>query len=442
MSYNTLKTKVFSILSAMLICAFLAGNINAQSGTSTINGVVQDQQGAVIPGAAVKLTNPATGFTRDTTTTDDGRYSFPTIPPGTYQIEVTVSNFKRFLVRDVEARVDNQVEINVPLETGEVTAVVDVNASSIESIVNTQDATIGNNFEPQQITQLPTDLRRVTDLLTLQPGVTREGYVNGGRSDQSNITLDGVDINDQQTGGRDNQLSTSQGSVLRITTESVEEFRITTTNPNANQGRSSGAQISLVTKSGTNNFRGAAFGFYRPTAFSANNFFNNLAGVERPSLARHIFGGAIGGPIVKDRAFFFYSYEGQREKQDVSVTRVVPLAHLGQGQLRFFGAAPGEPAGTNRLVTVSMAQLNTIFPGVGINPAAVAVFADAANRYPANDTSVGDGINTGGFRFNSPTSVNENTHIARFDFNINDKQSLRIDPAGFYERRRFKRKFD
>lgn len=283
MSLKTFKSKVFLTLLATLFSVFLTTDLNAQSGTTKISGTVKDQQGASVPGATVVLTNSEKGFTRTTTTSDDGIYSFPSLPPGTYQVEVTSSNFKKSLVRDVKALVDNPIEVDVPLETGEVSAVVDVNASSIESVVNTQDASIGNNFVPQQITQLPTDLRRITDLLTLQPGVTREGYVNGGRSDQSNITLDGVDINDQQTGGRDDQLSTSQGSVLRITTESVEEFRITTTNANASQGRSSGAQISLVTRSGTNNFHGVGFEFYRPTAFSANNFFNNLAGVERPS---------------------------------------------------------------------------------------------------------------------------------------------------------------
>jgi len=427
MSFNSFKPKFSLSLCVILIFLLTAGNISAQSGTSSVSGAVRDQQGAAVPGATVMLTNPETGFTRTTTSTDDGLYTFPSIQPGTYQIEVTSNGFRKAVVRAVQARVDNKTEVDVPLETGELSAVVDVNASSIEAIANTQDATIGNNFVPEQITQLPTNLRRVTDLLTLQPGVTREGYVNGGRSDQSNITLDGVDINDQQTGGRDEgQFSTSQGSVLRITTESVEEFRITTTNANASQGRSSGAQISLVTKSGTNSFHGVGFEFYRPTAFSANNFFNNLAGVERPSLARHVFGGTLGGPIKKDRAFFFYSYEGQREKKGISVVRTVPLASLGQGILRFNGAAPGDPAGTNRLVSLTTAQLNAIFPNVGINPAAVAVFADAARRYPANDftSGQGDGINTGGFRFNSQTSVKENTHIARFDFNINDKQSL------------------
>lgn len=421
MNLKITKEIYFKVLTAAIFAVFFIGSVNAQSGTTKVSGAVKDQQGAAVPGATVTLTNPNTGFTRTVTTDDVGIYTFPGIAPGTYQVEVTANNFKKAIVRDVQALVDNPIEVNVPLELGDVTAVVDVTSNNIESIVNTQDASIGNNFVPQQITQLPTNLRRVNDLLTLQPGVTREGYTAGSRSDQANITLDGIDINDQQTGGRTDQFQTTQDSVLRATTESVEEFRITTTNPNANQGRSSGAQISLVTKSGTNNFHGAGFYFYRPTAFSANTFFNNLAGVDRPSLARKVFGGAIGGPIKKDKLFFFYSYEGQRQVQDVSVVRTVPLAHLGRGELKFNGTGPNGQSG---LLTLNTATLNNIFPNVGINPAAVAVFADAARRYPANDTSVGDGVNTGGFRFNAPTTTDENTHIARFDYNISNSQTL------------------
>ncbi|MEZ5429239.1 MAG: TonB-dependent receptor [Pyrinomonadaceae bacterium] len=420
MSFNTFKVRVLITLSAMLVSVLLAGTISAQTGTSGIRGTVKDQQGAVIPGATVKITNPGTGFTRNVVTNDDGSYNFPGIPSGTYTIEVTASNFKKSIVRDAEALVDNPLNQDITLEPGDVTAIVDVTANSIESVVNTQDASIGNNFVPEQITQLPTNLRRVNDLLSLQPGVTRDGYVAGGRSDQANITLDGVDINDQQTGGRTNQFQTTQDSVLRVTTESVEEFRITTTNPNANQGRSSGAQISLVTKGGTNDFRGVVYYFYRPTAFSANSFFNNLSGIERPSLARDIFGGAIGGPIKKDKFFFFYTYEGQREQQDASVTRRVPLASLGQGTLKFNGTGP---SCTNGFCELSMAELNNIYAQVGINPAAVAVFADAASRYPSNSSLNGE-FNVGQFRFNAPTTDDENTHIARFDYLINDKQSL------------------
>ncbi|NJM53779.1 MAG: carboxypeptidase regulatory-like domain-containing protein [Blastocatellia bacterium] len=239
---------------AFLICFSLIGEVSAQSGTSSIRGTVTDQNSAIVAGATIKLSNSSTGFARNTVSDADGKYSFPSIPPATYKIEVSAPNFKTTVRADFQAAVDSIAEVNFSLEPGDVNAVVNVTSSNIESIVNTQDASIGNNFQSKQIVDLPTNLRRVNDLLTLQPGVTREGYVNGGRSDQANITLDGVDINDQQDGGRTNQFQTSQNSVLRATTESVEEFRITTTNANANQGRSSGAQISLVTKSGKMNF--------------------------------------------------------------------------------------------------------------------------------------------------------------------------------------------
>ncbi|MEP7149626.1 MAG: carboxypeptidase-like regulatory domain-containing protein, partial [Acidobacteriota bacterium] len=426
MNFRTLKTTLTGLLSSIAVVMFLFSSLAGQSGTTGVRGTVADQNGGAIPGTTVTLSNPETGFTRSVTTDNEGRYAFTSLPPATYQLEVSGAGFKKLVRRELRALVDSPVEINLVLEPGDVTVTVDVTSDIIGSIVNTQDASIGNNFVPQQITQLPTNLRRVTDLLTLQPGVTREGYVAGGRSDQANITLDGVDINDQQNGGRTDQFQTSQSTVLRLTAEAVEEFRITTTGANANQGRSSGAQISLVTKGGTNDFRGAVYYFYRPTAFSSNSFFNNLSGVERGSLARPVFGGALGGPIWKNRAFFFYSFEGQREKRDSSVVRLVPLAHMGMGQMRFFGAAPGDPAGTNRLVTITTTQFNGIFSQVGINPAAVAVFASAAARYPANDTSVGDGINTGGYRFNAPQTIDEDTHIARFDFKLSNSQQLMI----------------
>lgn len=422
MNLNPLRARVSISLMALILSVFAVGTANAQSGISRIVGTVTDQTGASVPGATVELTNPNTGFKRTVISSDDGSYSFPGLAPATYRIEVSAPNFKKAVVREAAALVDNTLTLNIALEPGEVTAVVDVTSNNIESVINTQDATIGNNFTPEQITQLPTDLRRVNDLLALQPGVTRDGYVAGGRSDQANITLDGVDINDQQTGGRSGQFDTSQGSALRATTESVEEFRITTTGANANQGRSSGAQISLITKSGTNNFRGAAFYFYRPTFGSANTFFRNLAGVERPSLARNVYGGAVGGPIKKDKFFFFYSYEGQYQKEDAQVNQVVPLAHMGQGSLKFRGSGPMGCTGGNCTLTQTM--LNNIYNEVGINPIVVSLFAGVTSRYPSNNFIQGDELNTGGYLFNSPTITKENTHIARFDYNVTDRQQL------------------
>ena len=432
MSFSFLKTKVFLTMAVMVM---LVGGAFAQSGTSNISGVVTDQSGAVVPGAKVTISNTATGFTRNVTTQNDGSYSFPGIPPATYQLTVEANNFKKAVTSSVKALVDSTTRTNISLEAGAVSETVTVTSNTIESVVNTQDASIGNNFVPKQITQLPTNLRRVNDLLSLQPGVTRQGYVAGGRSDQANITLDGVDINDQQTGGRTLQFSTSQGSALRATTESVEEFRITTTNANANQGRSSGAQISLVTRSGTNDFHGAGFYFLRPTKGSANSFFNNSSidpatgkSVERGSLSRDIFGGRIGGPIVKDKFFFFYNYEGQRQSLGQSVNRVVPLAHLGTGEIRFAGTGPTCPGGQ---CVLNLAQLNAIYSelpdlggGMRLNPAALAALSVASTAYPSNNTDVGDGVNTGGFRFNAQRDIRQNTHIAKFDYNINDNQKL------------------
>ncbi|MCC7307024.1 MAG: TonB-dependent receptor [Acidobacteria bacterium] len=430
-----------AFLTAAVLFLFLAGSAFGQAGTSGISGTITDQASAAVPGATVRISNPDTGFSRSVTTSADGKYGFPGIPPATYRMEVEAASFKKLVNSNVKALVDSPIEVNLALEPGDVTAVVDVTSNTIESVINTQDASLGNNFVPQQITQLPTDLRRVADLLSLQPGVTREGYVAGGRSDQANVLLDGVDINDQQNGGRTGQFQTSQDTVLRATAESVEEFRITTSNPDASQGRSSGAQISLITRSGTNNFRGSLFYFYRPTAFSANNFFNNSAGVytpdefvvqsglfkageekaPRPSLARDIFGGSIGGPIIKDKLFFFYTYEGQRQQQGVSVVRTVPMAHVGQGILRFSGSGPSCTGG---LCSIGLAELNTIYSEVGINPIAMQFLASAAQRYPVNDDTVGDGVNTGGYRFNSPTDTEENTHITRLDYKLTDSQSL------------------
>src|SRR3712207_5483010 len=223
----------------------------------------------------------------------------------------TLFRSKKSAVPEVGALVDTTVEQNVKLEVGEVTEVVTV-TDVLQAPLNTTDATIGNAFERRRIEQLPLNARNVVGLLSLQPGVTRTGYVNGGRSDQANVILDGVDNNEQQR-GLDVVTDEAFASVLRSTPDSLQEFRVITTNANAEQGRSSGAQVSLVTKSGTNELHGSLYHFHRNTVTTANDFFNNRAGVPRPQLLRNIFGGSIGGPIVRDRAFFFGTYEVFRE---------------------------------------------------------------------------------------------------------------------------------
>ena len=423
--------------SATLLIGMFVLSAFAQQGTSIVRGTVKDPQGNLVAGATVKLISAATGAARTVQSTGDGVFSFETVQPGDYRVEVEAQGFKKGVVTDLHALVASPTSVDVQLEVGNIAESVTVSADSAELLVNREDATLGNNFVTKQITQLPLEARNVPNLLTLQTATTRDGYVAGARADQANITLDGVDINEAQTNtiiGADPangtdiaNLQPTNTTVLRLNSEAIEEFRVTTTNPNANQGRSAGAQVALVTKGGSNEFHGSAFEFYRTTAFAANNFFSNRAGVDRPSLIRHTFGGAVGGPIVKEKAFFFYSFEGDRITQSLSVVRTVPLANLGRGEVRYLGCFPPVApsactSSSASLRTLTPAQINALFPNSGVNPAAMSALAAAAARYPANDFSIGDQFNTAGFRFNAPIPVERNSHAGKFDFNLTDKQ--------------------
>jgi hypothetical protein len=412
----------------------LSGSVPAQVGASSVRGTVLDPQGKALSGATVTLSNPVVNLTRTAKTNDTGGYTFDLVPPGTYNLEAEYKGFKKALVTDVRALVDKPATVDLQLEVGNLTETVTVSAGAGDVLTNTTDATIGNNFVSQQIVQLPLESRNVIQLLSLQPGVTPDGYVSGSRADQSNITLDGVDVNEQQS-GLDPRTTEAFSSVLRVTPDSIQEFRVTTATPNATQGRSSGAQVSLITKSGTNVFNGSLYWAHRNTATTANNFFNNRTidpvtgqSIPRPKLIRNLFGGALGGPIMKDRAFFFYNYEGRRDAAESSVVRTVPLASLGRGEVRFLNTA-------GALTTLTAADINRLFPAVGVNPAGLAVLADAARRYPANDPTAGDGLNTSGFRFNASRPVRLNTNTAKLDFNLTDNQSLFI--RGNYQQDHF-----
>ena len=410
MSLNFIKNKTFLLLIAFALSLFFAEIIIAQSGTTSVTGTIFDQQGKIISDATVMLTNAEKGFSRTATTGDNGTFSFPAIQTGIYRLEIEMNGFKKIVQTEVRALVDTPTEISAVLEVGNIKETVNVRSDTAEILLNTQDATIGNPFNEHQVTQLPTEARDVVNLLTLQPGVTRFGFVVGGRSDQANITLDGVDVNEPVT-------NSIFDPALRLNAEAIEEFRVTTTNPNASQGRSSGAQISLVTKSGTNSLRGAIFLTGRRTGWTANDFFNNRNGVTRPKLDRNVFGGAVGGAVWKNRAFFFYSYEGERSTRGQTVVRVVPLPTLGQGIVRFRST-------NGQIGSLNCSNIVAVFPNTGgCNPSALAVFAAVAARYPANSFDIGDStagaqLNTAGFRFNANNKIKNNSHVLRLDFNL------------------------
>lgn len=415
-----LSLGTFAVL--LLFCSSALGQ---GQGLSAIRGSIKDPQGAVVAGATVTLTNAETNVSRNTTSNDSGQFAFEGVQPGVYRVEVEAKGFKKALLNQVAALVSKPTDLEVNMEIGNVTETISVTVGAGEALINTQDASLGNNFVSQQITQLPLNARNVANLLSLQPAVTPSGYVAGGRSDQANITLDGVDVNEQQTGD-------AFSPVLRVSPDTVEEFRVTTTNPNASQGRSSGAQVELVTKQGSNEWHGNLFEYHRNTVTTANDFFNNSTiedgkSLPRPVLLRNNFGGSLGGPLVKDRFFFFYNYEGRRDARQVPVNRTVPLASLGNGLLKFPTVRSNGQAGP--IVTLTTADLNSLTTSVtsgvptgaalvDLNPVTVNILKTAAAKYPANNCRVGDCLNTGGFQFNASVPVDLQAHVLRTDFNI------------------------
>jgi hypothetical protein len=328
-SVSSAVTRLFGLLVLISTLAM------AQSGTTSLRGTVSDPSLAALPGATVTLTSAERGFNRNVTTSDTGAYEFLQLQPGTYQLTVEMAGFRKAEQKQLQLLVNTPATVNVKMEVGTATEVIEVNAEA--AVINTTDASLGNAFNETQVKSLPLEGRNVPDLLSLQNGVaytgnrpdvnqnsdTRSGAVNGARSDQSNLTLDGVDVNDEIN-------AYAFTSVLPVTLDSVQEFRVTTTNYGAEEGRSSGAQVSLVTKSGTNNFHGSAYEYLRNTYTSANDYFvksSQIASGEPnvpPKLNRNVFGGAVGGPIKKDRLYFFLNFEAARQREENSVVRIVP----------------------------------------------------------------------------------------------------------------------
>jgi hypothetical protein len=412
--------------------------------TSALRGTITDPSGAVIPGSTVTLTSPETGFTRTTKSGPDGVYEFLLVPPGKYRLEVEAKGFRKYVQEGVELLVKLPATANVTLTVGAPTQTIEVVTAA--PLLNTSDATIGVAFGENQVQQLPLEARQVAGLYALQPGVaflgdrqdidlnvdTRSGAVNGAHSDQSNITIDGLDANDQGEGY-------AFTSVLRMNPDAIAEFRVTTTNYNADQGRSSGAQVSLVTKSGTNQFHGSLYEYHRNTITSANDYFIKLAELgsgeknQAPKLIRNIFGGSLGGPIKRDRAFFFVNFDGRRDAQEESVVRTVPTATLRQGMMRYpYCPDPdvnydpttgvcGVPEQTQILGPQDITNMDPL--GLGPNQ----VVLDYFNSFPLpNDNAVGDGLNFSGYRFPGKVHRRFDTYIARLDYQLteNGNQSL------------------
>jgi len=412
----------------LLMCGLAAGQA-----TTSLRGTITDPSGSTVSGAQVILANSESKIERTASTAEQGGYQFLFIPPGTYSLTVTASGFRPYKLSGLQLLVNTPATVNAQLKVGASSEVVDVNAEAPE--LNLVDASLGNSFSETQVQDIPLEGRNVPDLLSLQAGVTyagnrigdkdqdtRNGAVNGARSDQSNVTLDNVDVNDQSNGY-------AFTSVLPVTQDSVQEFRVTTTNYGADQGQGSGAQVALVTKSGTNSYHGALYEDLRNTITSANDYLvkqseQNIGLPNKPlQLNRNIFGAAFGGPIQKNRLFFFTNYEGTREREEQRAERVIPTPSMCQGTFQYVN---GDGSGTT---SWGPAQLQLLDPhGIGIDkamldPVGHTGYLDrtfCTGQTPTNDISAGDGLNYAGYVFRAPTKLDNDVFIARIDYHLTE----------------------
>jgi hypothetical protein len=413
------------VLTALALC-FGTLSVFAQA-TSSLRGKVADAQGGALPGVTVVLTNTETSFMREVVTDETGSYSLLQVPPGTYTITADLPGFQMASAK-VALQVNTPATLDLRMEIGGLTESLTVEAAV--AVINTTDASIGNAFKEVQVRQLPLMTRNVVELLSLQPGVTPTGETLGARRDQNNIMLDGVDINDNQTSGLENATQNAQqgglntgnqresgfNAALPVPLDSVQEFRVTVGGQNSNQGRSSGGQVSLVTKSGTNSLHGSAYEYNRDTAFSSNNWFSNRSGIPREQLKRNQYGVSLGGPVKRDRVFFFANVERRKDNSAANQLRKVASNTLRTGTIM-------AKASDGQTYALGPDALRAIDPlRLGSSPAILALL----NSMPeGNDPSAGSdsGLNFSGYRFNAPALLDNRAYVAKVDVKLDNKSA-------------------
>jgi hypothetical protein len=446
------------ILASILLTFGLIAFASGQGTTSRVTGTIQDANGAAVAGAAVTLTNEATGVSFTSETSESGAYAFDLVQAGKYTLTIEKQGFKKFISTTNPVNVNQPATINAALETGGLTETVTVQAGA-EQVQTSTSGNIGSTIEQRTLESLPivgTRGRNPLDLLNFQPGVVFGGNaggnvnVNGSRDRAFNFTLDGIDINESTAGG-------SNFTPLRPNPDSVQEFQVVTSNFTAELGRSSGAQVTLVTRSGTNDFHGNLFEYYRTPALDAKSYPVTIAGVPKDQFVQHIFGGSLSGPLynpgfgegtkqgwMRDRAFFFVNLQLLRAYDTALVTRTVYTQAARQGLFRYVVGRANAPAGTataavNGEGAAVLPNCNGTPPsnapciasyniannptGVGLDPTLSGILT--AMPLPNNFTS-GDGLNTAGFNFASPQHEKQYDFVSKFDFNLTDRSLVYV----------------
>lgn len=425
--------RLFAKLAVLALFLSSLGALHAQD-NSSMTGLVTDVTGAVLPDTVVVLTNPHIGLRFTSKANAQGSYRFANVPPAEgYTVTFTHPGFSDVVVKDIALQVGITRTQDAHLQAGTATA-VEVNGSTSEVTINTTDASVGNNFDPKTLVDLPVQAREsIAVLFSLQPGVADSSFT-GARTDQSSVSIDGMDANDIAAGST---FGGGGGTIVSdAPVDSVQEFRGVVAGLPTDVGTGSGGQFQLVTKSGTNRFHGDLNEYHRDTSTAANSWFNNKAGTPRPPLIRNQFGGAIGGPIKRDKAFFFFDFNNSRIIQSANVERVVPLDSFRNGIVSYIrntdavtGAACAATSRQNttpncigQLTPAQVAQLDPQHLGES-----AALFSFINANYPhANDPaySAADGINLGGYRFNFPEPDFLYNYVGRIDYNISPSQRI------------------
>ncbi len=436
------KTPFGLLLSTFILYVLMTTVAFAQGTTSRLTGTVTDTSGASVPAATVILSNEGTNVSFTTETSESGAYAFDLIPVGTYRVTVEKPGFKRFVTTGNTVNINQAATVNVALDVGDVSATVTVE-STVEQVQTSTSGNVGSTVEQRTLESLPivgTRGRNPLSLLEFQPGVVTGAntgggvHVNGSRDRAFNFTLDGIDINESSAGG-------SNFTPLRTNPDSLQEFQIVTSNATAELGRSSGAQVTLVTRSGTNRLTGNVFEFYQTPRFNANEYGNNTLGIQRGQFVQHIFGGSVGGPIIKNKLFFFTNLQLLRASESRLVSRTVYTQTARNGIFRYvqggrnFAAGTATPSvdtGGNPLFPNCSATVTTnciatynigANPVTAVDPKLQAVIASAPLP---NDFSAGDGLNTAGFNFVAPSNERQYDFVMKFDYKIADNNQIYV----------------
>lgn len=405
-------------VAGILVVLAVFGAVNnsfGQGAQGSLNGTVRDEQGAVVPGATVDATNLSTGEKRTATVGDDGGYGISNLAVGLYDVTATASNFAPTTVKDLKISVAFTTTQDFVLRPQGASETIVVTTGDAATQLNTSDQQLSTLIEQKKIIDLPLLSRDPNALILLSPGTVASNsglggfVVNGQRERNNNFLVDGIDNNDADVPG-------IPGGIATPNIDATQEFRVITGNFNAEYGRNTGAIITVATKNGTNEFHGNGYIYYRSDAFNARNFFDLTGKADLQQ--RRQFGGSIGGPIAKDKAFFFFNYEGDRFDQGITATRVVPTARARQGNFDFGGATGTINANTNArygdVVRPQITQyLNTFYPlpntGTGPLPG---IFENYVFGTQTNDKSNGIASRVD-YRF-------KENHNLSFTFNYNN----------------------